>query len=37
MSNVIGKIIIIAESRDAAGEAIWSLMTTYILFKLTAQ
>jgi hypothetical protein len=37
MSNVIGKIIIIAESRDAAREEIWSSMTTYILFKLIAQ
>jgi len=30
MSNRIGKMIIIAESRDTVGEAISSLLKTYI-------
>ena len=36
MSNTIGKMIIIFESRDTAGEAISSLMKTYILFQIIA-
>jgi len=36
MSNNTGKLIIIAEPRDTAGEAISSLLNSYILFQLIA-
>ena len=34
MSNTIEKMVIIAESRDTAAEAISCLLKTYILFQL---